>query len=178
MDDSTDKSLCIILDTNSWKKNLLLRTALGSALLYMMNRRGMKILLPEVIEQEIKKHTLLSAQEAKKAIEKGFRTIQSIVGFHKSYDIPTDAEVTEAIEKRFQKLGNFIESVPFSLDHAKSALLRVNQNIPPSSTKKQQYKDCAIWEAVLTAGESYKVHFVSNDGDFYQDKEIKTAYHM
>jgi len=163
------KPECVLIDTNIWVQNLLLRTALGSALLYALRRSGAKLALPEVVEQEVTIHTIREAQEAIEAIEKGFRNIASIVGFHKSYEVPKKEEIAEAIRKRFAELDAFIVRVPFVLEHAKSGLRRVSERIPPSSTKQQQFKDCAIWEAALSLAKNYNVHLISKDGDFYQD---------
>jgi hypothetical protein len=49
----------------------------------------------------------------------------------------------------------------------------VNQSQPPSSTKPQQFKDCAIWEAALDLGKEYDIYLVSNDVDFYKDNNRK-----
>ncbi len=163
------KPECVLLDTNIWVQNLLLRTTLGSALLYAIKRSGAKLALPEVVEQEVTKHTVRAAQEAIEAIEKGFTTIASIMGFHKPYEVPKADEIEEAVRKRFAELDAFIVRVPFVLEHAKAGLRRVNERIPPSSTKQQQFKDCAIWEAALSLAKDYHVHLVSKDGDFYQD---------
>jgi rRNA-processing protein FCF1 len=171
MEEILNKPVCVLLDTNTWRENLLLRTALGSALLYTINRQNVKIALPEVVEQEIKKHSMEAAKEAISNIEKSFNYVRLIMGFHSPYKIPNDEEIASAIDKRLDELEKFIIRIPFTLDHAKASLLRVNENCPPSSTKKQQYKDCAIWEAALSVGKAYHVYLISNDGDFYQNKE-------
>ena len=48
--------------------------------------------------------------------------------------------------------------------------MRVNNEEAPSRQGSQQYKDCLLWEAVLELLRSYEVHFVTDDGDFYKDK--------
>lgn len=163
------KPICVLLDANVWRKNLLLRTAMGSALLYTVNSAGHKLGLPEVTEEEIIKHTLTAAKEAKEKIQRSFRDIQAILGRHSSYTLPNDQDIRNAVDIRFKELGELIVKLPFSLKHAKAALNRVNENIPPSLTK-QQFKDAAIWEAVLELAKEYDVHMVSSDGDFFMDK--------
>jgi len=163
------KPECVLLDTNIWVQNLLLRTALGSALLYALKRSGAKLALPEVVEHEVTKHTVRAAQEAIEAIEKGFRNVASVMGFHKPYEVPKEDEIEKAVRNRFAELDAFIVRVPFVLEHAKAGLRRVSERIPPSSTERQQFKDCAIWEAALSLAKNYDVHLVTQDGDFYQD---------
>lgn len=170
----TYKTICILLDTNTWRRNLLLRTNLGSALLYTVNSSKIQLALPEVIEEEITKHTEIAAKEAKAKIERNFRDIQAIIGKHSPYTLPDAQTIRDAISSRFDELGSLIIKQPFTLEHAKSALKRVNENLPPSSTKKQQFKDAAIWEAALELGKSYDVYLVSNDGDFYENNNKST----
>lgn len=168
-----DKKICILLDTNTWRRNLLLRTAMGSAFLYTINSARHMLCLPEVVEEEIKKHTQIAALEAKQKIRRSFNDMQAVIGVHCPYNLPTEEEITQAILERFEGLDKLIIRVPFTLEQAKSALNRVNQNIPPSSTKKQQFKDAAIWEGILQIGQDYDVYFISNDGDFYEDNRKK-----
>lgn len=164
-----EKPLCVLLDTNTWRKNLLLRTAMGSALLYTLKAGNHKLGLPEVIEEEVYKHTESAAFEAREKIERNFRDIQAIIGSHSPYRLPDDVNVRKSITDRFNEFDELLVRVPFTLDHARSAMQRVNQKLPPSSTKQQQYKDCAIWEAVLELGKQYNIYLVSSDGDFYKD---------
>ncbi len=151
----------------------MLRTAMGSAFLYTLNTAKHKLGLPEVIEEEIYKHTEIAGSDAKDKISRNFRDIQAIVGFHGPYELPDEEKIRNSITERFTELDNLLVRIPFTLDHAKSALRRVNYNLPPSSTKRQQFKDCAIWEAILELGEEYDIYLVSNDGDFYKDNKKK-----
>jgi hypothetical protein len=172
----TKKSISVILDSNAWRSNLLLRTALGSALLFTLRTTKYKLGLPEVIEEEIIKQTEKAAKEAKDRIERSFRDITAILGSHRPYELPSEEEVRNAIQKRFTELSDIIIRVPFTLSHAKAALGRVNSSVPPSLTKKQQFKDSAIWEAAVELGSEYDILMVSEDGDFYEDKERKVLH--
>lgn len=168
-----NKPVCVLLDTNTWRRNLLLRTVMGSAFLYTLNTAQHKLGLPEVIEEEIYKQTELAASEAKDKITRYFRDIQAIVGSYSPYELPNQEKIKKSITERFNELEKLLVRVPFTLDHAKSALKRVNQGRSPSSTKRQQFKDCAIWEAALDLGKEYDIYLVSNDGDFYKDENRK-----
>lgn len=161
----------VLLDTNAWITDRLLRTAHGSALLYAIKRSGMKLALPEVVEGELAANTIDAANVAIDSINKGFRCIQSIIGSYKAYKLPTEAEISAAIGSRLLQLDPLLVRVPFTIEHAKSALRRVNEQRAPSSMKRQQFKDCAIWEGALSLAKECDIHLVSNDGDFYKDKE-------
>jgi len=56
--------------------------------------------------------------------------------------------------------------VPFTLEHAKAALEMVDARMPPNGEKNQQFKDSAIWQAVLALSSDYRVHLVTNDRAF------------
>ena len=51
-----NKPICVVLDTNIWRRNPLLKNPLGAALLFSLRRTGACIGLPEVIEDEIVKN--------------------------------------------------------------------------------------------------------------------------
>ena len=163
--------ICILIDTNIWRKTLLLRSGLGPALMHLVNSMGLKIALPEVVEGEIHKQILDMAIDSCHKIERGFRDLGAVLGAHRPYEIPTQKDIEGAIKKRFEDLDKFIVRIYFTLEHAKNALFRVNHRIPPSSSKSQQFKDAAIWEAALELGEGYKLLFITEDGDFFDDKD-------
>jgi len=98
------KSTCVVIDTNTWRSNLLLRTGLGSALLFTINRAKYKLGLPEVVEGEVIKHTEIAAKEAISKIERNFRDIQAIIGKHSPYELPSKELVEKAIKLRFKEL--------------------------------------------------------------------------
>jgi hypothetical protein len=60
-----------------------------------------------------------------------------------------------------------------SIEHARAALRRVNEETPPNGSKNQQFKDSAIWEAVLELAANHRVHFVTKDTGFYEGRDLK-----
>jgi len=171
---SNEKATCILLDTNIWRSTLLLRSGLGPALMHLINVANIRIAVPEVIEGEITKQIINLAKDSSEKIERGFRDLGAILGAHRSYEIPKEEEIREAITKRFEELDQFVVRINFTLDHAKKALNRVNEKIPPSSSKVQQFKDAAIWEAALELGKEFQLFLITQDGDFFEDRERKS----
>jgi hypothetical protein len=169
------KPICVVIDTNIWKQesNLLLRTPMGSALLYILRQSSGKIGLPEVLEEELIKHTLKSGLEAVEKINKGFKTIEVIMGFRSPYTVPDEAKLEAVVKERLTDLDDLFIRVPFTFEHAKSALRRINEESQPNGPKNQQFKDSAIWEAILTLLDSYTVHFISEDNAFFKGRESK-----
>lgn len=170
---AADRKPCVVLDTNIWRETLLLRGGLGPALLHVIHRHQGRIGLPEVIEREIEKQILKAGLEAANEIRRRFRELRHILGAHRPYEAPFEDGITKAIGTRLEELAPLFDRVPMTLEHAQSALRRVNEETPPNGPKNQQFKDSLIWEAVLDLGSRYDLYFVTNDGGFYQDKEKK-----
>lgn len=162
----------VVLDTNVLVyRTRLLSTALGAAFVYSLDRTGNKIGLPEVIELEMQKHTTKTVQDAISEIDNGYRIIEVTMGRRDDYKVPSVEEIEDRVTDRLEELGKFIERVPFTFDHAKSTLERVIQEIPPNRPKDLQFKDSAIWEAVLDLSDKGEVHFITDDKDFFQDRD-------
>ena len=67
------KPICVVIDTNIWMQdsNLLLKTVMGSALLYILRQSKGKIGLPEIIEEELTRNIVEKGiQAGKKENEK------------------------------------------------------------------------------------------------------------
>lgn len=170
---SSHKRLCVVLDTNVWRSSLLLRTPIGAALLYAVRQSGGCIGLPEVIEEETVKQIIKAGLEAAEGINKHFRTIEIIMAGRSEYSLPAAHELDAATRSRFEELNHMITRVPFTLSHAKSALEKIILDLPPNSPKNQQFKDSAIWEAVIELSSNHNIYFITSDSGFYQDRDIR-----
>lgn len=172
-----NKQICVVIDTNILVSNssLLLKTPLSSALLYILKRSDGRIGLPEIIEDEVIKHTIRVGREAIEKINSNFKTIEILMGRRSSYDLPDESQLENVARERFTELNPLIIRIPFTFDHAKSALRRINEESQPNGHKNQQFKDSAIWEAILTLFNSYTVHFITNDNAFYKNRQADTG---
>ena len=166
------KPVCVVLDTNIWYQdsNLLLKTAMGSALLYILKQNGGKIGLPEIIEEELTRNIVEQGIKSARAISKEFKMIEKIMGFRSPYEVPDQAKIEESIRERLIELDDLFHRVEFTLEHAKSALRRVNEKSQPNGDKDQQFKDSAIWESILSLLDSYIIYFVTDDKHFFKGR--------
>jgi hypothetical protein len=172
-DAAQTKPLCVVLDTNVWLNNPLLKDPLGAALLFSIRRMRGYIGMPEVIEEEIIKNVVKTGVKAVESINTAYRKVLILMGSADDYQVPSEAELEESAKSRLQELDSLLRRVPFTLEHAKSALKRVNDETPPNGPKNQQFKDSAIWEAVTELSETYRVHFVTEDKGFFEGREIR-----
>jgi hypothetical protein len=83
---------------------------------------------------------------------------------------PVEGEVGQWVDDRLEAMPFDLRRVPFAERHARRALLRVMDETPPNGPKNQQFKDSAIWEAVLEIAESNPVVFVTQDKGFFSNR--------
>lgn len=166
----TNRPLLVVPDTNVLTSNHLLQTAAGSALADILSRGNGRILLPEVVELEIKnvlgRKLVEDAQRAAARVEGLEAIIQK-----KILHLPDTTTMNAAIEQRLAELEPLMLREPFSFEIAQAALMRVIEKRPPSGSNNEQFRDCCIWEHCLRLGKSYEVHLVTADGDFYEARK-------
>jgi hypothetical protein len=165
------KPICIVIDTNIWRSELMLRTARGAALLFSLRQSNGVLGMPEVIEREIMKQAVEAASEFIEKIQTNFQMLWSLMGLRTAYDVPSVQEIEAQAKSRLEEMRSLFASIPFTLEHARSALDRVNSGRPPNGPKNQQFKDSAIWEAILELATTYRIYFLTNDRAFYKDPE-------
>ncbi len=125
------KPVCVVLDSNIWRSSHLLKTPIGAALIFSVKQSNGVIGLPEVVENEVMKQIGRMGNEAIENVNKNFRTIEILLGSRPDYTIPTDSDLQTSVTNRFAELDNLLKRVPFTLNHAKAAMERVNSELPP-----------------------------------------------
>lgn len=124
--------------------------------------------MPSVIEEEITRNTISKGVKATEEINKNLKSISVIMRSDYPYKLADEAEIKSAVKARITELDSLFHRVNFTWEHAQSALKIINDKTAPNH-KNQQFKDSAIWEAILELLNSYIVHFVTKDNAFYQD---------
>lgn len=148
-----------------------MKNPLGIALLFSISQLSGCIGLPEIIEEETIKNTKKNGRKLVKSIEESYEEIAILFGYRDDYKVPSDAEFETCARNRLEELNDLIRRVPFTLDHAKSALRRVNEESAPNGPNNQQFKDSAIWEAVLELAQSHTIHFITADKAFFAGRD-------
>lgn len=165
-----NKADCVVIDSNIWRSELSLKTPIGVSLVYTLGRQRGFIGLPEVVEAELTRQIVEAGAEARQAYEKSARILGILTDSPCGAFIPSETDVRKKVAHRIEELAPLTVRVPFTLEHAKAALDMVNAKVPPNGDKNQQFKDSAIWQAVLTLSSDYCVHFVTNDRAFLLDR--------
>lgn len=170
-DDATSERMCVVLDTNIWYRDLLLRTPLGAAFLHILRRMDARLGLPEVVEIEAIDKLTARGVKAVQQVEKGLHEIQSLTGRSPKPPLPSQDTIREHVESRLAQLDPLVERVPLSIEQTRAALHQVTRRQPPSSENREQFKDSLIWQAILDLGDTYRVLFVTADRAFFADRD-------
>ncbi|NTU49703.1 MAG: DUF4935 domain-containing protein [Desulfobulbaceae bacterium] len=161
--------MIVVLDTNVWLKERLLRSAKGVVLLYAIRHMKAKLLLPDTTRREILAGVERDGASAVNNVERGLRIIQSLVGTRPGIETPTAETFRHAVEARLDELHDLIQPVEVTSNHLERALDRVIEHRPPAS-KSEQFRDSILWECIRDLSE--ECLFVTGDTDFL-DKSSK-----
>ena len=168
----------IILDTNIWiYSTRLLDDSMSAALLFYLNNTGGKLVLPEIIEKEVSANLTKIAKSACNEIDKQYALLQKIFGSIDDYRLPNDGDINQAFKKKLSELKKLIKKVPFTFVHAKGALKRIIEGIPPNKASNQkqqgdqQFKDSCIWEVAIELAEKSEVVFITKDYGFFKNRK-------
>ncbi len=82
------REVCIVLDTNVWRRYPLLRTSLSTALLFSVQSMGAHVALPEITEMEVIKHAIELGQAAVRDIVAARSTLGALTGLDYQYRTP------------------------------------------------------------------------------------------
>ncbi len=163
---------CVVIDTNIWRSELLLKTTVGVSLIYTLGRQQGVLGLPEIVERELTKHVLKGGLEDAEQAKKYSRIISTLTGSPPFPFVPSQVELEKIIAMRLAELAPVLKRVPFTLAHAIGALDMVDAKVPPNAKENQQFKDSAIWQAVLDLSREYTVRFITNDKGFFFDRDL------
>jgi hypothetical protein len=174
------KAPCVILDTNVWLKERLLRDGVGKALIRSLKQQGGCIGLPEIVERELSRNVQKEGLRQIKAYSDSSRAIGDFTGskHHHGLVLPTAHDFVNGLHDRLRELEPLLSRIPFSHAHSKLALDRVMEKLPPSLPNNDEFRDCAIWEAAVDLATSFDVHLVSNDKGFCAYRVDSEGHHM
>lgn len=154
----------VVLDTNVWVYSSdLLRAPLGASFLFWLRQASGVIGYPKVVDLEVRKHALKRLRGAVEQVHQGYASIRKLYGEHEEFQLPAEADLESAVDRRMEELNEFIDPVDFSINHAERALNRIIAEEGPG-----QFRDTAIWEAVLEIAQTHNVCFVTDDTDFFK----------
>lgn len=155
--------MIVVLDTNVWLKERLLRSAAGVALLYAIHRIDARILLPDSTRREIYIGAERDGAGAVAKIERGLRIVQELTGARPAIEIPSTEMFRRGAEERLDELSDLLLPIEVAHKHLAAALDRVITHRAPARTS-EQFRDCVLWECIIDHDEDCLL--VTSDEDF------------
>src|SRR5438128_1161430 len=132
MSASPQKPICVVIDTNIWRSDLLLKDAIGMSFVYTLGRQRGFIGLPEVVEGELKNQIVECGCKAIAKLEEPSRTLETLTGSPVVVALPTKRKLEEVVDARIAELRPILKPVPFTFEHARAALAMLYAHVPPN----------------------------------------------
>ena len=163
----------ILFDSNVWISQVGLRKKNGAAIRHFARRRNATVAIPEIVQLEVEEILTARMLEQKKKIEDSYRELLSLLGKLESIHLPSEEEIRKAVESIIPDFDVPIRRIPFNIDAARSSMMKALRKIPPSSEKKEQFRDGVIWAHCLELLSEGDVYLVSEDKDFYHQRNYQ-----
>jgi hypothetical protein len=161
--------MIVVFDSNVWLSELGLRSGAAAAVRFFLNHSGAKVAVPEVVRLEVRHNLIKRLSTHAKEIRDNYRQLLTAFGKLREVILPTEAEIRAKVEELFASIGVQQEQIPFSLESARSALLKTIKSEPPCD-KTQEFKDAVIWADCVALLATDDVVLVTNDKAFYRDR--------
>lgn len=169
----------ILLDTNVLaERTRILRTGLGPTLIYFAKIRSAKFLLPEVINIELRRYAIAEVGKLNHQLLNTTRQVREWAGEATDPYLPSPEEVRRTVDERLRHLSRWLEHRPSDPDLIIRAAQRVFQKVAPSHRDGEDaFKDCLIWETLLSLPRGASVDFVSDDARAFYDPNDPNSLH-
>jgi hypothetical protein len=164
IDMADNGQLYVLCDTNVGARDAhLFRKKGGPLLIDMLRAKKAKLLVPEVLRMEYIKQFTIAGDEALPKAVKELDRLKTLCGYDLFELLPKsqfgEAQALEILEQ----LEDVIHVIPTTPELKVAASDRTIENRRPASKSDHGYKDCLIWESMLTLPAGSEVLFVSRD---------------
>jgi hypothetical protein len=166
-----DRQLYVLCDTNAAARDAhLFRKKGGPLLIAMLRAKNAKLLVPDVLRMEYIKQFVQAGDEALQKATKELDKLKTFCGYDMSGLLPApqfgEAQALEILAQ----LEGVIHTIPTTPAIKLAAADRSINGIRPTSKTDHGYKDCLIWESVLTLPPGSEVMLLSRDEAAFFDK--------
>ena len=162
----------ILFDTNIWLSELGLQSGSASAVRYFAKRQSAVIAVPEVVQKEVEFKLIQQFVKLKKSIEDAKYQLSPFFKNLVVFNVPSKEDIQDIVAKIIPDLDVSVHSIPVSSQSVVDALDRTVRKLPPSSENRENFRDCLIWHICLELIDEGDVYFVSNDRDFYENRDF------
>lgn len=164
-------ALTVVLDSNIWLSEQMLRHSTGAAVRFFLIRHDARLALPEVVRLEVILHLAKRMRELAADARRAHRALLPLAGSLKELVLPEDAELDATAARAFDDIRVPVFEVPFSLESARAAFEKCVRGEAPSGPKDQQFKDGVVWADCLRLAQNTPVLFITQDKGFYEGRD-------
>lgn len=167
-----DRRLFVLCDTNVavWDAHLFRKKG-GPQLLALLRAKKAKLVVPEVLRMEYITQFAKVSEEALRCATKEAQRLQTLCGYRLVDFLPKakfwEAQALEILAEQ----KDVIYSIPSTDALMVAAGNRSIGGLRPTSKNDHGFKDCLIWESLLTLPPGSEVLFVSRDEIAFFDEE-------
>jgi len=175
--------IAVIIDSNIFYSDPLWKTSGLRTLLEYSSNRVIKILISEVVIQEVERNAEISFEKHLNLIKKSLSSLDNFTVEH-NRDILTYLPVKsiEPIASKFKELYNkgFISIIEPEDNLMGELINRAVNKIKPFSEKKEEFRDGVIWLSCVKyakANNYEKLYIISNNSNDFADKKDSLELH-
>jgi rRNA-processing protein FCF1 len=171
----TEQPIVVVLDANAWIDEWMLNSFAGASLVDFLAQSKGKLLLPEIVEEELRRGISKRAQSAGDKIAAEIDRLNKLIRREIAFNSPSSAVIETAIKTNLGELEPLLIRCAFTFEHAKDALNRIYLGRPPCGQNNEQFRDACIWQDCVTYGKDNTVFFVTADLAFYDAKKSENG---
>lgn len=159
-----DRQLYVLCDTNAAARDAhLFRTKGGPQLVTMLRARKAKLLVPEVLRMEYINQFIQAGDKALNQATIGLDKLKTFCGYDISTLLPKRQFGEDQALGILARLEDIIHTIPTTPELKVAAADRSINGVRPTSKTDHGYKDCLIWESLLTLPRGSEVMLLSRD---------------
>lgn len=171
-----NRQLYVLCDTNAAIRDAhLFRKKGGPLLIEMLRAKKAKLLVPEVLRMEYINQFIQAGEEALQKATRELDKLKTFCGYDMSGFLPKSQFGEAQALEILAQLEDVIHFIPTTPELKVAAADRSINGIRPTSKTDHGYKDCLIWESLLTLPEGSEVMLLSRDEAAFFDEGILAA---
>jgi len=168
-----NRCLYVLCDTNAAARDAhLFRKKGGPLLVAMLRAKRAKLLVPEVLRMEYINQFIQAGNAALQKATAELDKLKTFCGYDISGLLPKrqfgEAQALEILAQ----LEDIIHTIPTTPELKVAAADRSINGVRPTSKTDHGYKDCLIWESLLTLPEGSEVLLLSRDAAAFFDNGV------
>lgn len=167
------RQLYVLCDTNAAVRDAhLFRKRGGPLLVAMLRAKKAKLLVPEVLRMEYINQFIQAGDDALQKATKELDRLKTFCGYDMSGILPTPQFGEAQAVDILAQLEDVIYSIPTTPEIKVAAADRSINGVRPTSKTDHGYKDCIIWESLLTLPGGSEVMLLSRDEAAFFDGQV------